>query len=116
VVDVESLIEQWQLYARACKMHALTDENNGDSFGGQLHRTRGEVRQAAAAMLEQFRSDPMAAAKNMHKKAIELHQIHWSFVGFDQAALKYTQARTWQDCARAIDPSLPVVQPRLESE
>jgi hypothetical protein len=49
----------------------------------------------------------------MHKNAGQLRQHHWPFVGFDQIAVKYTQARTWQDCAKAIDPSLPQVQPKL---
>jgi hypothetical protein len=49
----------------------------------------------------------------MHGNARELWQRHWPFVGFDEAALKYTKARTWQDCARSIDPGLPEVQPKL---
>jgi hypothetical protein len=65
-------------------------------------------------MLEQSKDDPIAAAKVMHKRAGELRQHHWPFVGFDQAAIRYTQARTWQDCALALDPSLAIVQPKLK--
>lgn len=110
---MDALIEQWQCYARSNRRHAELDERKGDTFGAQLHRARGEVRQAAAEMLNALRDEPAAAAMNMYRNAKELRQHHWSFAGFDQTALKYTRARTWQDCARALDPSLPEVQPRL---
>jgi hypothetical protein len=32
-------------------------------------------------------------------------------LGYDTAAIRYTQARSWQFCAHQIDPSLPEVQP-----
>lgn len=112
-MDIDSLIEQWRLYAKANRIHANENQVKGDGFGAELCLVRGAVRSAAADMLEKLRDDPMAAAKNMHKNAIELRQIHWPFVGFDQAAIKYTKSRTWQDCAKAIDPTLPEVQPKL---
>jgi hypothetical protein len=60
--------------------------------------------------------EPAEAAKEMHKRATALWQHHLPLIGYDEAALKYTEARTWQDSARAIDPSLPIVQPRLPKE
>lgn len=112
-MDVDSLIEQWRLYAKANRAAANENKPKGDNFGAELCLARGAVRLAAADLLEQFRDDPMAAAKAMHKNAGQLRQHHWPFVGFDQAAIQYTQARTWQDCAKAIDPGLPEVQPKL---
>lgn len=64
-MDVESLIEQWRLYAKANRAAANENKSKGDSFGA------------------------------------------------DEAAIRYTKARTWQDCAKAIDPGLPEVQPKL---
>ena len=113
-MDIDSLIEQWRLYAKANQVHANARTGpSGDNFGAELCLARGAVRLAASEMLERLRDDPMTAAKNMHKRAGELRQHHWPFVGFDKAAIQYTQARTWQDCAKAIDPSLPEVQPKL---
>jgi hypothetical protein len=112
-VDVDSLIEQWRLYAKANQAAAKENRATGDQFGAELCLARGSVRLAAADMLELHRDDPMAAAKQMHKNAGQLRQHHWPFVGFDEAAIRYTKARTWQDCAKAIDPGLPEVQPKL---
>ena len=112
-MDVDSLIEQWRLYAKANRLHADANRAKGDPFGAELRLARGAVRLAAAELLERGRDDPMAAAREMHKNAEGLRQHHWPFAGFDQIAVKYTQARTWQDCAKAIDPSLPEVQPKL---
>jgi hypothetical protein len=112
-MDVDSLVEQWRLYAKANQAQASLNRQTGDQFGSELCLARGAVRLAAADLLEQRRDDSMAAAREMHQNAQGLRQHHWPFVGFDQAAIRYTQARTWQDCAKAIDPSLPEVQPRL---
>ncbi len=112
-MDVDALIEQWKLYAKANRVHANAQRASGDLFGAELCLARGAVRLAAAEMLDRFRDDPAGAARNMHNKAKELHQHHWPFVGFDEAALKYTKARTWQDCAKAVDPSMPEVQQKL---
>jgi hypothetical protein len=112
-MEVDALIEQWRLYARANQSQASQNRQTGDQFGAELCLARGSVRLAAADMLDLHRDDPMAAAKQMHKHAGELRQHHWPFVGFDEAAIRYTKARTWQDCAKAIDPGLPEVQPKL---
>jgi len=34
----------------------------------------------------------------------------------DVAAIDYTKAQFWQNCAQAIDPGLPEIQPKLEWE
>ena len=115
-MDVDALIAQWRLYARANRAHANVDRANGDLFGAELSTARAGVRLAAAELLSKLRADPLTAARSMHRNACGLRQHHWPFGGFDQVAVKYTQARTWQDCARAIDPSLPEVQPRLTAQ
>ena len=112
-MDTDSLIEQWRLYAKANRARAGDNRAKGDQFGAELCLARGAVRLAAADLLERHKDDPLVAARLMHKTAGELRQHHWPFVGFDKAAIQYTQARTWQDCAKAIDPSLPEVQPKL---
>lgn len=113
MVDVEALITQWRRYASANRCHAECEHRKGDVFAAELCWARGEVRQAAADMLTSLRADPMTAARNMHRNARELRQHHWPFADFDQTALKYTRARTWQDCAWALDPTLPEIQPIL---
>jgi hypothetical protein len=113
MMDVDGLVARWRLYARANGVRASADRASGDLFGAELNVARGAVRWAAADILHMLHADPLAAARSMHGNARGLRQHHWSFGGFDQIAVKYTQARTWQDCARAIDPSLPEVQPRL---
>jgi hypothetical protein len=112
-MDTDALVAQWRLFAKASQAHANADQASGDLFGAELSMARGAVRLAAAEMLGRCRDEPGAAATRMHRNARDLRQHHWPFAGFDQIAVKYTQARTWQDCARAIDPSLPEVQPKL---
>jgi hypothetical protein len=114
-MDVDALIGQWQRYAKANRGHARAIQALGDLFGAELSLARGAVRLAAAELLAKSRTDPLAAAEAMHRTARELRQHHWPFADFDQVAVKYTQSRTWQDCARSIDPSLPEVQPKLDA-
>jgi hypothetical protein len=114
-MDVDGLIAQWRRYAEANQASANAERARGDLFGAELCTARGAVRQAAAELLAKFRDDPKTAAETMHRTARGLSQRHWPFAEFDQVAVKYTQARMWQDCARSIDPSLPEVQPKLEA-
>jgi hypothetical protein len=116
VVDVYWLISQWRVYANANKVRAEVLRKEGDFFGMELCLARGEVRQHAAELLRRMAGDPQYVAKEMHDSAKALWQHTLPLIGFDEAALKYTRARTWQDCARAIDPGLPVVQPKLLTE
>ncbi len=103
----------WQRYARANIAQARVCHSSGDEFGASLSTARGEVR-AAAAALWAGSACAREAAREMHRRATALWQSDLPMVGFDAAAIQYTQARTWQDCARAIDPDLPEVQPRLD--
>ena len=73
---------------------------------------RAEVRREAADVLE-FARDPLEAARQLHRRAAALWRHGLPLIGFDEAAVDYIRARAWQDCARAIDPSLPVVQPKI---
>ncbi|HEX3783724.1 MAG TPA: hypothetical protein VHX38_29020 [Pseudonocardiaceae bacterium] len=107
------MVAQWLRYATANRSLSDLRLKDGDYFGAELALGRSEVRRAAAKMLAEAQ-DPLEAAKRMHEQA----RLHWQhdlpLIGFDEAAVRYTRTRTWQDCARAIDPSLPVVQPLLE--
>jgi hypothetical protein len=80
-MDVDALIEQWRLYAKANQAQASQNRQVGDQFGAELCLARGSVRSAAANMLDLHRDDPVAVAKNMHRNAGELRQHHWPFVG-----------------------------------
>jgi hypothetical protein len=55
--------------------------------------------------------------RRMHRKAAALWQSDLPLAplaGFEEAAVAYTQARIWQDCAQTIEPELPDVQPKLD--
>jgi hypothetical protein len=112
-MDVDSLTAQWRIYANANKLRAGLLRKEGDYFGMELCLARGEVRALAAEVLQRS-TNYLDAAKIMHQKARELWQHNLPLVGFDSAAIQYTQCRTWQDCALALDPSLPIVQPKLK--
>jgi hypothetical protein len=73
---------------------------------------RAEIRALAADLLA-VSASPTAAAVEMHRRATALWQSDLPLIGFDVAAIAYTQARTWQDCAQTIEPGLPDVQPKL---
>jgi aspartyl-tRNA synthetase len=115
-MDVRSLVEQWLRYAAANRFHAARERKAGDLFGAELAVARGEVRRAAADLLRKLADDPVQAAKLMHDQVKILWIVSFPIVGFDEAAVKYTKARTWQDCARTIDPQLPIVQKCLALE
>ncbi len=112
-MDSASLVRQWLRYAIANQGLAEYRVKAGDFFGAKLALARGEVRRAAAALLRSAQ-DPQEAAQVMHDEARKHWQRDLPLIGFDECAVLYTRTRTWQDCARAIDPSLPVVQPLLE--
>lgn len=112
-MDVRSLVDRWLRYAAANTLRAAHERRDGDLFGAELAVARGEVRRAAAGLLRKLADNPDQAAKLMHDQAKTLWIVSSPIIGFDEAAVKYTKARTWQDCARTIDPALPVVQPKL---
>jgi hypothetical protein len=112
---VSDLVALWLDYAERNKRQVAVDRANDDDFGAQLSLARAEVRATAAELLAAS-ATPAEAAVEMHRRAT----THWvrelPIIGFDTAAVAYTKARIWQDCARAIDPSLVEVQPLLTWE
>lgn len=112
-VDAAELVERWRLYARRGHDEAAARHDTGDLFGARLSSARADVRSAGAELLRRT-DDPAKAARIMHGTVRELWLTDLPLVGFDAAAVQYTRARTWQDCAHALDPSLPEIQPRLE--
>jgi hypothetical protein len=112
---MSDLVALWLDYAQRNKLDAVARKINGDRFGTALSLARAEVRALAAELLAAS-ATPEHAVKEMHRRATALWQRDLPLVGFDAAAVAYTKARIWQDCAWTIDPSLPEVQPRLTWE
>jgi len=112
---MSDLVARWLDYAERNKRCAAGHRASGDVFGAQLSMARGDVRTKAAELLAAS-ATPAAAAMEMHRRATALWQSDLPFIGYDAAAIAYTQARIWQNCAQAIEPGLPVVQPKLEWE
>lgn len=110
---MDELIARWLRYALLNRSNALARRKAGDTFGARLSLARADVREQAAELL-QHTTDPLLAAAIMHRTVRELWLPDLPLIGFDQAAIQYTRARVWQDCARTIDPALPVVQPKLD--
>ena len=79
-------------------------------FNRQLLLARAAVRDEAAALL--LTQDPAGAAQLMMQRAAAHVVRNPPLIDYDVAAIHYTEARSWQFCARQIDPSLPEVQPR----
>lgn len=102
----------WLDYAKRNRLNADLREQAGDTFGARLSLARAEVRRAAAELLLAGLT-LLEAAREMQRRAIAHSYRDLPLIGFDEAALDYTRARIWQDCAWAIDPTLPEVQPRL---
>jgi hypothetical protein len=108
-----ALVDLWRCYARRNLAEASVRQSSGDLFGATLSTARAEVRAASADLLRRS-VDPAEAARIMHRTVCELWLTDLPLLGFDAAAVQYTRARTWQDCARTLDPTLPEIQPRLE--
>jgi hypothetical protein len=106
------LVAIWQDYAHRNKLSAAVQASTGDTFGAQLSLARARVRAQAAELLAAS-DTPTAAAEEMHRRATALWQSDLPLIGYDAAAIAYTQARTWQHCAHTIQPGLPNVQPKL---
>jgi hypothetical protein len=106
------LVALWLDYAHRNKLSAALRNNVGDTFGAQLCLARADVRSQAAGLLA-VSATPAAAALEMHRRATTLWQSDLPLIGYDAAAIAYTQARIWQHCARTIEPGLPEVQPKL---
>jgi hypothetical protein len=109
---MSDLVARWLDYAHRNKLNAALQESTGDTFGAQLCLARAEVRTQAAELLAAS-ATPAGAAVEMHRRATALWQSDLPLIGFDAAAIAYTQARIWQHCAQTIEPGLPDVQPKL---
>ena len=109
------LVALWSSYAVSNKWLAAVQQRSGDEFGATVSLARAEARAAAAELLTAS-ATPEDAAVEMYRRATALWVRELPIIGFDLAAIEYTKARIWQDCAQAIDPSLPEVQPKLTQE
>jgi hypothetical protein len=109
------LVALWLDYAQRNKLDAALRKIAGDAFGEALSLARADVRTNAAELLSAS-ATAADAAKEMHRRAVTFWQRDLPLVGFDAAAIDYTKARIWQNCAQAIDPELPEIQPKLEWE
>jgi len=84
-----------------------------DSYCERLAQRRADVYRQAAALLDtQPAAD--AAAEMMMRAGLAAVRGAPPLIGFDVAGLSYVAARAWQHCAWAIDPTLPVVQPKWD--
>jgi hypothetical protein len=110
---MKDLVALWLGYAQRNRHGAAVQQANGDVFGAQLCMARADVRTQAAELLAASPT-PSVAAIEMHHRATALWQPNLPLIGYDTAAIAYTQARIWQDCARTIEPGLPEVQQKLE--
>jgi hypothetical protein len=106
------LVALWLDYAHRNKLSASVRKSTGDTFGAQLCLARADVRTKAAELLAAS-ATPEAAAEEMHRRATTLWQSELPLIGYDAAAIAYTQARIWQNCAQTIEPGLPEVQRKL---
>ncbi len=110
---MSDLVARWLDYAHRNKLNAAVQKCTGDLFGAQLCLARADVRTQAAELLAAS-ATPAAAAAEMYRRATTLWQSDLPIIGFDAAAIAYTEARIWQDCAQTIEPGLPDVQPKLQ--
>lgn len=110
-VAVSETVTRWRTWAAQAFVHASRLEQQGERFDAQLKRARASVRAQAADILRST-PDLAKAGDEMIRYAIRYSVRIAPLIGFDEAAVKYTRARTWQACAWELDPDLPVVQPR----
>ena len=108
--QVRTLIRIWHSWAANCLQRAAVEHTQGDEFAALLLRTRATIREAAATLL--LSQGPGAAAAEMMVHAQEHLVRNPPLIGYDEAAVHYTIARSWQWCAHQIDPTLPEIQPR----
>lgn len=112
-VGVAATVAAWRGFARVGRDRAwVCRVCEGDEFAASLVEARAEVRAEAAELLGSA-ADPLVAARAMMESARALWVRDIPFVGFDRVAVQYTKARSWQFCARVIDPGLEEVQPLL---
>lgn len=109
-LDREEVVQRWLRYAHSEECHAQLVRRDGGQPFDQLRQARARVRREAAQLLADA-GDVTEAARTMLDHARRLRVAEPPLVGFDQAMLAYTQARTWQACALELLPDADPVQP-----
>lgn len=109
-IDVDEVTQRWASWANAGHHLSRALASQDSLFDSSLKTARAVTYERAVALLR-ANPDPARAAQLMIKHAVEVHVRTPPLVGFDNAALRYTVARTWQRCALMIDPTLDEVQP-----
>ena len=114
-VDTDEAAQLWQSWAMAGHHQCRSLASQGSDFDATLKNARAATYERAVAVLR-ANPDQEQAAKVMMKNAAEALVRTPPLIGFDQAAIRYTIARTWQRCALMLDPSLDEVQPRWSEQ
>jgi hypothetical protein len=110
---VEAILDRWRAWIAQAYAQVQHERHTiGDEFAATLIEARRDVRREALDLVHKQRAEDLpATARLMHERAIQHHVRDSPIVGFDEAAVRYTKARTWQACAWQLDPDLPEVQP-----
>ena len=108
--DAQDLTELWAQWAAAARHLSRALTAQGSDFDSALKSARAATYERAIALLH-ANTDADLAAALMMKHATAVYVRTPPLVGFDEAALRYTIARTWQRCALRLDPTLTEVQP-----
>lgn len=109
--DEKDAARLWTEWAAAGRHLSRVLASQGSDFDSALKTARAATYDRAVALLHTH-PDPEQAAQLMMKNAAESLVRTAPLIGFDQAAIRYTVARTWQRCALMLDPSLDEIQPR----
>ena len=109
-VDTDEAAQLWRSWAIGARHLSRVLISQGRDFDATLKNARAATYERAVAVLR-ANPDQEQAAKVMMKKAVEAHVRTPPMIGFDEAAIRYTVARTWQRCALMLDRSLDEVQP-----
>lgn len=106
----EEVAQLWVSWAVAAHHQSRVLASHGSLFDSSLKNARAVTYERAAALLHSD-ADLEKTAQIMIKYATEVYVRTPPLIGFDEAAVRYTVARTWQRCALTLDPSLDEVQP-----
>lgn len=109
-VGAQEAAQLWEAWAAAGRRQSRALAAQGSMFDSSLKDARAVTYERAVALLH-ANPDMAIAGRLMLKNAVESHVRTPPLVGFDQAAIRYTVARTWQRCALMLDASLAEVQP-----
>lgn len=110
-IDTTEIVIRWLGWAASAKNRAHLLMQHGDRFDASLKIARGQVRAEAAVLLRET-PDAEKAAALMMQRAVAASVRTPPMVGYDEAAVSYTRARTWQACAWELYPGMHEVQPR----